>query len=148
MRFWDSSALVPLLVREPTTDAVLAVFEADPEVIAWWATEVECVSALARLERESSLAAVSVTASLGRLGALARSWQEVQTVAAVRQVAVRLLRMHPLRTADAFQLAAAIVAAEDHPSTLPFVTLDDRLAVAAEREGFPVVRPDQPPGPG
>jgi hypothetical protein len=54
---------------------------------------------------------------------------------------VRLLRVHPLRTSDALQLAAAIVAAEDHPATMPLVTLDERLAQAADREGFPVVRP-------
>jgi predicted nucleic acid-binding protein len=56
-------------------------------------------------------------------------------------MATRLLRVHPLRAADALQLAAAIIAAEDDPRSLPFVTLDDRLALAAEREGFPVVDP-------
>jgi predicted nucleic acid-binding protein len=69
----------------------------------------------------------------------------VQPVTAVRQTAIRLLRVHPLRTADALQLGAAIVAAEDHPATLPLGTLDERLAQAAEREGFAVVRPDQAP---
>ena len=141
MRFWDSSALVPLLVREATSPAVLAELERDAEIIAWWATEPECVSALARLEREASLTAPAMSEALRRLGALARAWQEVQPVALVRQTAIRLLRVHPLRTADALQLAAAIVAAEDHPATLPLVTLDERLARAAEREGFPVIRP-------
>lgn len=99
------------------------------------------MSALARLEREGSLSAPAVSAALGRLAALADAWQEVQPVAMVRQTAVRLLRVHPLRTSDALQLAAAIVAAEDHPATMPLVTLDERLAQAADREGFPVVRP-------
>ncbi len=80
---------------------------------------------------------------LRRLGSLARAWREVQPVSIVRQTAIRLLRVHPLRTADAFQLGAAIVAAEGHPATLQLVTLDERLAQAAEREGFTVVRPDQ-----
>jgi predicted nucleic acid-binding protein len=52
-----------------------------------------------------------------------------------------LLRVHPLRAADALQLAAAIIAADSEPRSLAFVTLDDRLARAAEREGFPVVEP-------
>lgn len=143
MKFWDSSAIVPLLVSEPSSSAVLATYEVDPEVVAWWGTEPECVSALARLEREGSLAAPSIAEGLRRLAALARSWREVQPVTAVRQTAIRLLRVHPLRTADALQLGAAIVAAEDHPATLPFVTLDERLAQAAEREGFVVIRPDQ-----
>ncbi len=37
------------------------------------------------------------------------------------------------------QLAAALLACEDEPSRLPFVTVDDRLAEAAAREGFTVV---------
>jgi uncharacterized protein len=145
MRFWDSSAVVPLLVAEASSAAVLREYELDPEVVAWWATEAECVSALARLEREGNLDAPSFGEGLRRLGRLARGWREVQPVTTVRTTAIRLLRVHPLRTADALQLGAAIVAAEDHPATLPLVTLDDRLAQAAEREGFVVVRPDQAP---
>ena len=145
MRFWDSSAVVPLLVAESTSAAVLREYELDPEVVAWWATEAECVSALARLERDGNLTAASMGEALRRLGALTRAWREVQPVTAVRTTAIRLLRVHPIRTADAFQLGAAIAAAEDHPAVLPLVTLDDRLAQAAEREGFEVVRPDLGP---
>jgi hypothetical protein len=141
MRFWDSSALVPLLVTEPVSLAVRAAFEDDPGVVVWWATMAECVSALARLEREGSLAPSSIGEAIHRLDMLAGSWQEVQPVGAVRQVAIRLLRVHPLRAADAMQLAAAILAAEDQPATLTFVTLDARLATSAEREGFVVVVP-------
>ena len=141
MRFWDSSALVPLLVWEATSPAVLEEYERDPDVVAWWATEIECVSALSRLERERSLDAPGVRDAVARLGQLAASWHEVQPVNRVCQVAVRLLRVHDLRAADALQLAAAIAAAEDLPSSLGFVTLDDRLVAAADREGFTVVRP-------
>jgi len=81
--------------------------------------------------------------ALRRLDGLARAWREVQPVTVVRTTAIRLMRVHPLRTADALQLGAAIVAAEEHPATLPVVTLDERLAQAAEREGFAVIRPDQ-----
>lgn len=141
MRFWDSSALVPLLVAESGSVSVMQAYEGDPELVVWWVTEVECVSALARLEREGSLLGASMAAALQRLDALAMAWHEVQPIGRLRQTAVRLLRMHPLRSADALQLAAALMTAEDHPATLPFVTLDDRLALAAEREGFTVVRP-------
>ena len=143
MRFWDSSAVVPLLMAESTSAAVLREYELDPEVVAWWATEAECVSALARLERDGNLTAASMGDALRRLGALAKAWREVQPVTAVRTTAIRLLRVHPLRTADALQLGAAIAAAEDHPAVLPLVTLDDRLAQAAEREGFEVISPDE-----
>ena len=139
MRFWDSSAIVPLLVAEPSTQALVTAFVRDPEVVVWWATEVECVSALARLERDASIDTPAMGEALARLDALALAWHEVQPAARTRQVAVRLLRTHNLRAADALQLAAAIAAAEDSPGSLPLVTLDGRLAMAAEREGFPVL---------
>jgi len=143
VRFWDTSAIVRLLVAETSSAAILREYELDPEVIAWWATEAECVSALARLERDDSITAPSMAEGLRRLDGLAHAWREVQPVTAVRTTAIRLLRVHPLRTADALQLGAAIVAAENHPASLQIVTLDERLAQAAEREGFAVVRPDQ-----
>ena len=141
MRFWDTSALVPLLVTEPMSAAALREYTADPEVVAWWGCEVECVSALARLERERSIRPGALVDALRRLDAIVLAWREVEPVSRVRQVAIRILRVHPLRAADALQLAAAIVASEDQPATLSIVTLDERLAEAAEREGFPIVRP-------
>ncbi len=141
MRFWDSSAIVPLLVGETSTRAIQEAYEADPEVVVWWATEVECVSALARREREEALSHAGMADALDRLDHLARSWREIQPVEPVRRVAARLLRTHPLSTADAFQLAAARAAAEEQPATLPFVTLDERLEIAAQREGFSVILP-------
>jgi uncharacterized protein len=144
MRFWDSSAIVPLLVSEAASPSIQRAFERDPEIVAWWGTELECVSALVRHEREGTLQAASLLDALDRLTALSMAWREVLPVAKVRQVATRLLRVHVLRAADALQLGAAIVASEDQPATLPLVTLDERLAQAAEREGFTIVRPDRP----
>jgi predicted nucleic acid-binding protein len=137
VRFWDTSALVPLLALEPTTPAVRDTLTDDPEVVVWWATAVECTSALARAERDGG----NVDEPLRRLDALTAAWHEVDASDRVRQLAFRLLRVHPLRAADALQLAAAIVASEDEPRTMSFVTLDERLALAASREGFPVIRP-------
>jgi len=141
MRFWDSSAIVPLLVEEPSSAAARAEFLRDPDVVVWWATPVECVSALARLEREGILSAAGLAEALGRLDELSLAWHETQPIERTRQIATRVLRMHPLRAADAFQLAAAIVATEERADSMSLVTLDDRLASAADREGFDVVRP-------
>lgn len=138
MRYWDSSAVIPLTVTEASTDPMRAMAEQDPVMCVWWATEVECVSALARLEREGALTDTATTSALERLDLLAESWNEVQPVAAVRSAARRLLRVHALRAADALQLAAAVVAAEGQPASLAVVTLDERLAAAARREGFVV----------
>ena len=95
----------------------------------WWATGTECVSALARLEREGG----DASEGLERLDVFAESWREVAATDPVRRAAARLLRVHPLRAADALQLAAAIVASEGEPRTLPLVTFDERLADAADR---------------
>lgn len=141
MRFWDSSALVPLLVQERLSGEMGALYAEDPEVLVWWSTSVECVSALARLEREGSLASNGMAAALERLDAIAAAWREVLPIADARRIAIRLLRVHALRAAESLQVAAAIIASELHPATLPLVTLDDRLAAAAEREGFRVVLP-------
>ena len=140
MRFWDSSALVPLCVQEPSTAAVAALIKDDPAVAVWWATQVECASALARLEREGSLNAGNAAQAFERLDRLAASWFQVEPVDEIREVARRLLRVHHLRAADALQLAAAYVVAERRPPTLAVVTLDDRVADAGAREGFVLVR--------
>lgn len=141
MRFWDSSALVPLLVEEATSGAVIRTLEADQEVVIWWATGVECVSALTRREREQALSPTAVAEATGRLDRLLAACEEIEPVDAVRRTASRFLRVHALRAADALQLAAAWLASEQQPQTMPFVTLDERLLLAAEREGFPVIQP-------
>jgi hypothetical protein len=140
VRFWDASAIVPLLVEEPTRAALLALLEHDPVMLVWWASPVECASALARREREGALALAEATDALERLRSLGATWQEVLPSEAVRTSAQRLLRVHPLRAADSLQVAAAIVAAEGEPATLEFVGLDQRLNDAATREGFRVLR--------
>ena len=105
-------------------------------MLSWWGTDVECASALARLEREGGLDPSDVRRALRRLSELRRAWYEVLPCDAIRETAIRLLRVHNLRAADALQLAAAVVASAGRPSALGFVCLDTRLTQAAEREGF------------
>jgi len=141
VRFWDTSAIVPLIVSQPQAAAVRLLLQDDPQMIVWWATLVECVSAISRLEREGALSSAQAVSGLASLRDIEKSWREIEPGDRLRDVAVRLMRTHPLRGADALQLAAAIVAADGEPRALPFVTLDDRLARAAEREGFTVIEP-------
>jgi len=79
-------------------------------MLVWWATEVECASAIARLEREGALAERAVTQAFDRLKHLANAWHEVDPSDPIHEAAVRFLRVHPLRTADALQLATAFIA--------------------------------------
>lgn len=139
MKFWDSSAVVPLLVEEELSARILKLYEDEPDALTWWGTRLECASALARLERMSALVPDGASEAFNRLATLAESWHEIEPTDTVRETAQRLLRVHDLRAADALQLAAAFWASEVHPPTLQLVTLDDRLALAAQREGFEVL---------
>ena len=135
MKFWDSSAVIPLLVHEDRSRAALATLREDPEMSVWWATPVECASAVARLEREGAPAG-PVAEAFARLDELTRAWTEVEPHDDLRQIARRLLRVHPLRAAEALQLAAAYLLSERRPPTLEVVTLDERVRLAAVKEGF------------
>jgi predicted nucleic acid-binding protein len=139
VKYWDSSAIVPLLVEEVLTDQIVELYRRDRTTVTWWGTRVECASALARVERLGGLELAEAGAAFDRLETFADTWHEIEPGEAVRETAQRFLRVHDLRAADALQLAAAFWASEVHPSTLEVVTLDDRLAIAAEREGFEVI---------
>jgi len=139
VKFWDASAIVPLLVAEGSTLRLQDLAAKDPTMLVWWGSEVECVSALARLERDGALPPHAMTIALRRLGQLSAGWHEIDPSDTVREVAARCLRVHPLRAADALQLAAAFLAAEGRPGSLELVTLDERLGIAAQKEGFTVI---------
>jgi predicted nucleic acid-binding protein len=134
VKFWDASAIVPLLVAEESTRRLQALAAKDSAMLVWWGSAVECISALARLERDGALS--SPTLALQRLQQLSAGWHEIDPSDEIRETAARFLRVHPLRAADALQLAAAFAAAERRPASLEIVTLDDRLADAARKEGF------------
>jgi len=139
MKFWDASALVPLLLAEASTARMQALAAEDTAMLVWWGSEIECVSALARLEREGALSPSGMTHATDRLRQLRTAWHEIDPGDAVREVAIRFLRVHPLRAADALQLGAAFLAAESRPASLQIITLDQRLATAASKEGFVVI---------
>jgi hypothetical protein len=138
VKFWDSSAILPLLLDERASASVAAVYEDDERQIVWCLTEVEAVSALARRERQGGKP-VDVERARTTLKILSERWEEVTSVESVRTRAIRLLATHGLRAADALQLAAALVFCDERTESLPFVCLDDRLAEAARKEMFPVL---------
>jgi uncharacterized protein len=139
MKFWDASAIVPLLLTEAATASLQRLAAGDKEMLVWWATEVECASAIARLERDGALREEDAADAFDMLRRLAAGWHEVDASDTVREAAVRFLRVHSLRAADALQLAAAYIAAERRPPSLELITLDERLSGAARKEGFVVI---------
>jgi predicted nucleic acid-binding protein len=141
MKYWDSSAVIPLLVPEVMSGSTQKLFGADPIMVAWWATEIECTSAIARRQRQGRLPEEVALEAFRRLNALRAGWHEVEPSDEIRETAKRLLRVHDLRTADALQLAAALFVSEARPSTLKFISFDERLLAAAQREGFDTTKP-------
>jgi predicted nucleic acid-binding protein len=139
MRYWDSSAILPLLALESDTERRRRQLQADPQIVTWWGSRIECASALGRLLRETVLNDDSYERLLGDLEILSSGWLEIQATEKLRQRALRLLRLHSLNAADALQLAAALVACSESPQTLPFLSSDIRLNEATRKEGFPVL---------
>lgn len=139
MKFWDSSAILPLIVKESTTQFLLKLKKSDDEMVVWWGTETECLSALARREREGGLDRAAVSLAEGNLAKILSRSYEVQPTTEVRRIARRLLMTHPLRAADALQLASALFFSGIQVPELPFVTLDKNLASAAGKEGFSLI---------
>ena len=139
MKFWDASAVVPLCVREPLSDTVQEFLANDPSMVVWWGTRTECISALMRQVRQGNLAPADERAARHVLHALMQTCIEMQPSEALRSTAERLLAVHPLRTADAFQLAAAILWCQGLTTEQSFVSLDRRLCDAGYREGFTVL---------
>ena len=138
MRYWEASAIVPLLVEESASADRRALLRADSEIATWWGTYVECESALCRLDREGA-GSDRIWAARDRLNAFANSWVDVQPTESIRRHAMALLRIHPLRAADALQLAAALLVAERRSDVAAFVCNDQRLTSAARREGLTTI---------
>jgi hypothetical protein len=140
MIFWDASALVPLLVTENESAYCINALDQDREVLIWSLTPVEIVSALSRRRREGVLHAEEYYKAKKRLQLLVDSSYLVTAVEKTKSRAIRLLEVHPLRAADACQLAAALIASQEDPKRLAMLCFDQRLQDAALREGF-VVNP-------
>ena len=138
MKFWDTSALIPLVVDEPATAEVSQLLDGDGDLIVWMLTSVELLSALGRLGRVApDLADLLPGIRLDALDLFSK-WAAVTHIEGVRRRAERLVGVHPLTAADAMQLGAALLASGDRPETLDFVTLDQALGRSAQLEGFRV----------
>jgi predicted nucleic acid-binding protein len=136
LRYWDASAVVPLVVDEEHSVTSAALLSEDRTVVTWWGSRLECLSALRRREREDGLETAALAISLRLLDDLSAGWHELLPGEELRFAAERALAVHPLRAADALQLAAALTWRGPSVRAAEFVCLDERLREAAEREGF------------
>lgn len=139
MIFWDASAVIPLCIDEPHSKAAKGISDEDGAMAAWWGSPVECLSAFARLRRENILTTEEEDQLRQLLARLSETWTEIKPSREVRDLAARVLLLHPLSAADSLQLAAALVWAGKSPMGHKFACLDKRLREAARKEGFTVV---------
>ena len=136
MIFWDSSAVIHLLIDQGKHDQVRRQLERDRDMLVWWGSCAECAAALARLERSAELLTDHVQAALQLLSRYRERWIEVAPSEELLELAMRLPRSHDLRAGDSFQLAAAVIACRHRPGSTLFYTFDSRLLLAAKKEGF------------
>lgn len=131
--------MLPLIVRQAASIAAMGFLREDGDATVWWGTRVECAVALSRLVREGELNEETEEEARARLDLLSDNWSEIQPDDEVRSLAVLLSRRHPLKVADALQLAAALQWCEGDAAGKDFVCFDDRLRRAAQREGFRIL---------
>jgi predicted nucleic acid-binding protein len=139
VRFWDSSAVIPLVIEESASEIATGWLREDDGVVIWTLTSVEVVSALERRVREGRLKERDALAAEDGALSFLESAHEIIAIEPAKALARRILRTHPLRAADSLQLAGALLWAEGNPDGSVFHTLDRRLGLAALREGFRVV---------
>jgi predicted nucleic acid-binding protein len=135
LAFWDSSALIPLCVRQELTPRAIALYEIHDAAV-WWSTPVEIASGLARLPRMKQLDSGDWTKARKLARRLADSWSVIEPSDALRARSIQLVDRYDLRAADSFQLAAALEWCEDVPQGRVFLTTDRKLREAALLSGF------------
>lgn len=139
MRFWDSSALIALALRQTGSEALVPLAISGDGVGVWWGTHVEVVSGITRVLRMGEIDEARASNAIGHMEDVLATAQEVAPTESIRLIAIRAVRLHGLTAADALQLAAALVWTDHNPPGVGFVCLDQRLCEAARREGFDIL---------
>lgn len=133
--FFDASALAKRYVAEKhSTEVQRWLEESTPAVCRL--SEVEITSALARRCREGVISVAGRDRALAALDGDLRAVHVVELSPEVLKAARAALLRHPLRSADAVQLASALILRERLRTQIAFLTFDERLGAAAEGEGL------------
>jgi len=137
--FWDTSGIIPLCCQQPQSARARQALRAHSEIIVWWATPVEAISAFCRLHRQGLFSTPQLKQSEAAIEYLRQRWHEIQPLIELQQEAERILHLHALRAADALQLAAALIWCHQRPRGHHFISADSHLLRAADRESFAIL---------
>jgi predicted nucleic acid-binding protein len=136
--YFDTSAIVPLLVREPTTDHCTRLWDEATRIVCARLAYPEACAALARAARMGRLTSAQTVAATAELDDLVEQIDFVEITADLARNAGRLAQQHGLRGYDAVHLAAGVTIAD--PDVV-FVTGDADLADAARASGLATAVP-------
>ncbi len=137
--FLDTSALVKLYIAEPGSEAMRRRVSNKLIAVSQLAY-AEAHATFARRQREDLLTADELQLLIANFE---HDWQTVPQIPISEQVLALvpdLCRDHPLRGADALQLAAALMVHRQGVE-VHFATNDQRLLDAAEAEGLAMFDP-------
>jgi hypothetical protein len=138
LRFWESSALLALAVREPASGRIEPLLQRDPDVAFWWGAPLECGEALLAAKRQGRISAADLQNARAVIDHLRARAFEVQPTEELRARALRLLSVHELAAGAALELAAALIWCRERTHDAGFVSLHGPLRLAASLEGFRV----------
>jgi len=136
LAFWDSSALVKLLVEESGTGLAVALWDGSTALVASRLVLPEVSAALAAATRARRLGEARARAARNEWRRYVAALDLVDLTADLAARGADLAAAHDLSGADAVHLATALAL---HETELVAVTWDRRLAAAAHAEGIIVV---------
>ena len=134
--FWDTSAIVPLCVRQDISQYLRKLWRNTNRIIVWWGTSIETRSAVSRLYQGNFIDARGLQFALARFEVIRRKWAEIVPSEKVREIAENLPDAYGRRALDSCQLAAALVWCNGKPNGRIFVCDDAKLSIAAQKMGF------------
>ena len=139
LAFWDSSALVKLLVEEAGTDIAVTLWDESAGVVASRLSVPEMSAALSAAERGGRIDRARGRVARNEWSRYLGALEIVEISSGIADAAATLAVAHPLSGADAIHLATALALRD---TELAFATWDHRLAAAGSAEGLAVVPSD------
>lgn len=133
--YFDTSALIPLIVEEPTTHVCQRLWNEASRVGSVRLLYAEASAALARAHRMARLTATQLDEAMEALEDIVVELDHVEVTDQLVRAAGALARTHGLRGYDAVHLGAGLNVADDD---VVFVTGDTNLAAAARALGIAV----------
>jgi uncharacterized protein len=136
--YFDTSAIVPLLVEEPATEHWKRFWDEATRIVSARSIYPEASAALARAARMGRLSPTQMVRATAELDDLVTQVDFVEITEDLARTAGRFAQIHGLRGYDAVHLAAGVMVA-DHDTV--FVTGDADLADAAKASGLATAIP-------